>query len=229
MVLRTLCLVLIATISFSFRTIESESSGFSDRLYERLSWEEFARAKIVNQPIDLDNPDIDLINAAVFYASNQAREQQRMSEFAFRSPLRDMARYHAGQMARYHFVSHDNPRSPRYATVEARGKRFEAQVNAENVASTFLHRYEGGTRYYTKRLDGEDAFFEARSSRQIEVHTYWSFGQSIVQSWIDSPSHRRNLFHPQLKTLGCACEIGAGEIGSGKIPMVYCGQNFGIE
>lgn len=204
------------------------TGGFADDNYRSVSWQQFANAKVVNQKIDLQDPDLELLNAAVFFASNQAREQRKMPIFRFQAPLRDMARFHAKQMAKYHFVSHDNPRAPRYATVEARGRQFDAQVNAENVASTFLHKYSSGSRYYTKKTSQGDTFFDS-SSRQIKVHTYWSFAQDIVQGWIDSPPHRKNLFHPQLKTLGCACEVGRGEVNSGQLPMAYCGQNFGIQ
>lgn len=225
-IFRLSSLILVGLISLSCASFQ-QIKDFDDKYYASVSWQQFADSAIANRKIDLQNPDIEILNAAVFFASNQARAKKRMSLLRFDPALRNMARYHAQQMARYHFVSHDNPRSPRYATVEARGKQFGAQVNAENVANTFLHRYRNGSRYYVKKTSQGDAFFDS-SNQEIRLHTYWSFAQSIVQGWIDSPPHRRNLFHNQLKTLGCACEIGKDEIGSGELPMAYCGQNFGI-
>lgn len=206
-----------------------QSSGFEDQQYSSLTWQQFMRSDAASQVIDLQNPDLDLLNAAVFFASNQARSMKRLPQFSFDPALRNMARYHSQQMARYHFVSHDNPRSPRYSSVEDRGRQFKAQVNAENVANTFLHQYRSGTRYYTKKsAQGDDLFFDS-SSEEIGIHSYRSFARSIVKGWIDSPPHRRNLFHKQLNTLGCACEIGKDEVGSGEMPMAYCGQNFGMQ
>ncbi|MEM6344184.1 MAG: CAP domain-containing protein [Bacteroidota bacterium] len=219
-------LLLVGLICLSWASAD-QLNDFEDKYYGSVSWERFSRSGIANRKIDLSNPDMEILNAAVFFASNKARAKQKLALLRFDPSLRNMARFHAQQMARFHFVSHDNPRSPRYATVEARGRQFNAQVNAENVASTFLHRYRSGSRYYAKPSPQGYVFFDA-SHQEIKLHTYWSFAEDIVQGWIDSPSHRRNLFHVQLKTLGCACEIGKGEIGSGELPMAYCGQNFGI-
>ncbi|MEL7531465.1 MAG: CAP domain-containing protein [Bacteroidota bacterium] len=226
MIFRLSSLMLAGLICLSCASVEP-LKDFEDKYYGSVGWEQFSRSGIANRKIDLRKPDLEILNAAVFFASNKARAKKKLALLSFDPALRNMARYHAQQMAHYHFVSHDNPRSPSYATVEARGRQFNAQVNAENVANTFLHRYRSGTRYYAKPGPQGDAFFDS-SHQEIKLHTYWSFAESIVEGWINSPPHRRNLFHSQLKTLGCACEIGKDEIGSGELPMAYCGQNFGI-
>ena len=38
----------------------------------------------------------------------------------------------------------------------------------------------------------------------IPMHTYHSYGKIVVQAWLDSPGHRKNLLHKDANAIGCA-------------------------
>lgn len=202
---------------------------FSDQDYRHYNWKDFHRLPEAHQVIDLDHPDYDLLNAAVFYTTVRARVQEGLGELDFDPALRNMADFHASAMAQYGFVDHTNPRNPRYATMSQRARQFGARANAENVASTFLHQYQSGTYYLKRETANGLVFLNQRDRVVIPVHTYLSFAQSVVKSWMNSPGHRSNILYPSMDRLGCACAIGADELASGEMPLAYCTQNFGMQ
>jgi uncharacterized protein YkwD len=220
-------LLLVFPFLLSWTSLSSPTT-FQDHDYERYNWKNFRALQEVNQAIDLQNPDYDLLNAAVFFATLRARNQEGHGKLTFDPALRNMAQYHSAAMARYGFVNHTNPRNPRYSTMQQRARQFKAQANAENVASTFLHRYKPGSYYIQKETPHGFVFYDSRSQREIKVHTYMSFAESVVKSWMNSPSHRHNILYRDMSRLGCACEIGSGELNSGEMPLAYCTQNFGF-
>ena len=130
-------------------------------------------------------------------------------------------------MATYGFVSHYNWRSWRYSTPQRRGNQFKANIAAENVASAFLYEYEAGTRYIVKRRNGIPSFHRDADHSKILPHTYLSFAEHLVWRWMESQGHRENLLDPGMRLLGCAVQIGVGELAIPEIPLAYATQEFG--
>ena len=57
----------------------------------------------------------------------------------------------------------------------------------------------------------------------IPPHTYASFARDLVESWMNSPSHRRNLLTSKARYLGCGCALQIEEAG---LAMLFCAQVF---
>lgn len=201
------------------------TSSFEDGAYAQYSWESFNRIEELSEPIDFAEPDYGLLNAAVFYVTNQERAQRNLPLLSFSPDLRNIADHHARAMAAHDFVSHFNVYEPRYRTMEQRSRVYGKEAHAENVASNFLHQYRSNTYYTPKPARPYYEYYDSRR-QLIPVLSYLEFAQNLVDDWMNSSGHRRNILFRELKSLGCAVRIPEGAGTRNEIPLAYCVQNF---
>ncbi len=201
------------------------SAPFADADYRRYPLDSFFDLPAIHQQISLSQPDYALLNAAVFYVTNRERARRRLPLLQFAPGLRNIAAHHAEAMATHDFVSHFNPYEPRYNTLAQRGTAYQTPVHAENVASTFIHAYTANTYYHTDRV-ASGYEFKDMQGRRLPVYTYLQFAERLVGSWMNSPGHRSNILHRELKKLGCAVRFPAGVAMSRSMPHAFAVQNF---
>lgn len=199
--------------------------NFEDESYSQHSWQSFIRIPELHDPIDFADPDYGLLNAAVFFVTNQERAQRNLPLLRFSPGLRDVADHHARAMATHDFVSHFNVHESRYRTLEQRARAYRIEAHAENVASNFLHRYRSNTYYTTRPARPYLEYYDARR-QLIPVLSYLEFAENLVDDWMGSSGHRRNILYRDLKSLGCAVRIPEGAGTKNEIPLAYCVQNF---
>lgn len=94
---------------------------------------------------------------------------------------------------------------------------------AENIATPFAILYEEGEVIYP--LDDKDNYFSyTPNGRAIPNHTYISLAEYVVDLWMNSEGHRKNILNPDALQLGCGTffyrERGAN------IPKFMAVQNF---
>jgi len=207
--------------------LEGGPTAFPDSLYQHYDWRSFEQLPAAQDTIDPTRIDQGLLNAAVFYTTNMVREYHGRKPFRFSATLRNMAAFHAEQMAMYKFVGHVNYYHLGYATMENRSRKFLAPAGGENVANMFLYDYRANSRYYAQA--GEQGYeFYTRSGQKIQRHTYLSFARMLVNGWMSSPGHRQNILDTDFELLGCGLHIGADALQAAAIPVAYGVQNFGF-
>ncbi|MEM6298204.1 MAG: CAP domain-containing protein [Bacteroidota bacterium] len=172
--------LLFLTFSLVSTSILGQSWKPSD--YIRYDYKTFPSSSMANTQIDYDNPDVALLNAAVFYASNAARVRYGRRPFEHSYALEKAAYEHADDMVRLDFFSHTSPVNGKSSMVD----RMKAQgiilrAVSENLA---LNHSSSG-------------------------ETYLTLARRFVQQWIDSPSHRKNLLNADYKYLGCGVAYDA--------------------
>ncbi len=199
---------------------------FPDNAYELHSWQSFYLLTEIHDTIDIYNPSLSLLSAAVFYATSKVRYHKGLREFTFSPELRNMAAQHSKAMATYDFVDHFNLHQPKFRTMNKRSNHFHANAEAENVASEFLYRYDTGTNFY-RVWTGKSYSFYTDEGLPIQQHTYLSFAESLVQNWMNSPGHRKAILNRNYFTLGCAVELPKLSGREGFIPLAFSTQNFG--
>ncbi len=120
--------------------------------------------------------DAGLLSAAIFFATNAAREKHKLPMFQTSRALTACAYEHSREMALENFFSHENPHDPAKRTpwqrMEAWG--MKSGERAENIAM--------------------------RTSNGL---TYLAFADEIVKLWMNSPSHRATILNRNLLFLGC--------------------------
>lgn len=199
---------------------------FLDPLYEQYDWRFFSlMVSEIHDTLDWNAVDHGLLNAAFFYATNKAREENGSRPLTFSPALRNTACFHADQMRTHRFVSHGNPQNPLFDTLEERSRLFSADAKGENVSNEFLINYESNQRFY--RVPTATGYvFYYNDGTPIGPHTYWSFANALVTNFLLSPPHRVNLLSPAYRSLGCGVATETLEQAD-MIPMGYGVQNFG--
>lgn len=172
---------------------------FADSSYTQYSWKEFYQLPEVNQQINFSNPDLSLLSACVYYASNEQREKKGKKPFSFSPELKNAAQFHTQEMTINNFISHNNPYKPPYKTVDKRMKKFNChyKMYGENIAC-----------YST------------------EESTYLEVGRQLVEDWMNSKGHRDNLMNQVFTHLGCGVNIIPWAKQDGSF-LIYSTQDFG--
>jgi uncharacterized protein YkwD len=178
--------------------------SWDDPMYEMFTFEDFARYEPSGMEIDFTDIDYPLINAAIFYETNRRRSQNGKHLFSHSAALEHASILHSRDMAEKGFFSHENPYDPKKRTPWLRMSIFgiDGGYVAENITEAFGIRYESGTPLILP--EGEDGEFrDYDSGEAIGPHTYRSFAESVVESWMGSVPHRANILDPKLRYLGC--------------------------
>jgi uncharacterized protein YkwD len=126
------------------------------------------------------------LERTIYRFTNEVRQRNGVSPLTWENSLRDVARAHSADMLVRNYFSHVNPegRSPHERIIA--GSRFPLSMTGENI-------WTGSGRQ----------FGDARQLARI-----------IVDNWMSSPGHRKNLLGPEFT------DIGVGVAASGNNVMV---------
>ncbi|MEM5786841.1 MAG: CAP domain-containing protein [Syntrophobacteraceae bacterium] len=197
----------------------------NDSFYS-MSPSEFFEMAEVGEKIDLQKIDHGLLSASIFQETVRQRQKHDRDPLENLPRLDEASRMHARDMAEHDYVAHENPREKELRTpldrvqeVGLKGIRFVA----ENVASEFGIRYEEGKAVLPMEKNGDTEYYYKPGGKPIENHTYRSFAESLVDAWMNSPGHRKNILSEKPEFLGAGCSMGDEEKGLVKF---YCVQLF---
>lgn len=205
-------LVIVIFILFLSDTLGTAKSFKPWNGYASYNVESFKAHAPANKQIDFNNIDYGLLQAAVFYETNQMRQIRGKSPLLHSDGLERSAMMHAMDMAERDFFSHDNPYDAKKARFTDRTAMFSAKGAAENIATTFGIQYKAGT--------------SVSSISSIPPHTYNSFAVALVDGWMNSSGHKANILDERnsgYKYLGC----GVYPIPGDSWKKFYAVQNFG--
>jgi uncharacterized protein YkwD len=130
----------------------------------------------------------------IFLLTNEARRKNGLPSLDEDSELTTMAREKSDDMAKRHYFSHTNPE----------GKTLIDRYDQEKPAKIGLMGRLGENIHMGERNDYSDIKTAARV---------------IVDSWMISPGHRRNILNPAYTSLGVGVAIKGNEC--------YATQDFG--
>jgi len=151
-----------------------------------LKWNEknFRKCSAFSLPVSVFNPDYRLLNAAVFFVTNEIRVRFRKYPIPFSPLLESSAYHHSKAMAEQSFFSHTNPKDPTRATTSNRGSMagIHNPAIAENIAMTYIGRKP----------------------------SYLKIAEELVSMWMSSPGHRENILSDNPKAMGCGVYIRNG-------------------
>jgi uncharacterized protein YkwD len=58
-------------------------------------------------------------------------------------------------------------------------------------------------------------------------YTYLEYARLLVNGWMNSPPHRRNLLNPDYKYLGCSARFSKNPFKARQLPFARSTQNMG--
>jgi uncharacterized protein YkwD len=185
---------------------------------------EFAKQDDANRKIDFDHIDQALLDAAVFHETNRRRTKHELAALDYRPGLREAARLQARAMRRQEKVTHRHPDPDLKMMIDRlESIGIKGRYAAENVAKTFGIRYESGEPVFPRDEDGRRVFSEKPDGEPIPPHTYLSFAEQLLDEWMASPGHRKNILATEPEFLGAACLHDRGAM---KMDVFYCAQVF---
>lgn len=202
------------------------SFHFPDKFYEQHNLDTFQRLPEIHQEMNITHVDVDLLNAAIFYATNEQRKKHRLPVFKFSKILRNAAMYHSKAMVKKQFFNHISSerknRTP-YDRIINQGLSKDKTVG-ENIGYYFGYDYKPG-KLYKPAIKNGIQFFYLKNNKQIRKHTYWSFAQYSVREWMHSPGHRKNILNKGYSYLGCGVVLDS-QLKPTELPMFKLTQNF---
>jgi uncharacterized protein YkwD len=158
-----------------FGFAQSNPESWDAYYYTSYSLNSFKQLPAVHQKIAGSKFNYRLMDAALFFRTNEERIRYNLPEFYFSIALEKAALGHSIDMVQQNFYSHQSP-VPGKEDMTDRIRRVgvDFMACAENIYN----------------FNDEDP-------------TYWSLASKLVEGWMNSSGHRRNILNPNLKYLGC--------------------------
>jgi uncharacterized protein YkwD len=193
--------------------------------YYQSSWKDFSKSSAANQIINAYSPDYQLLNAAIFHATNEMREQHRLPVFQYSEPLFKASDSHAQTIMKSGKLSHfgTNGSKP-HERIMVFSKDFMGY--AENLAQYPLLDSPNSF-CLEKNSKGDFVYFDCKTKKPYQIYTYWSYARLAVAGWMGSEGHRRNILDREMQFLACAVKVSANPFKSQNPPYAMLVQNFG--
>jgi uncharacterized protein YkwD len=193
--------------------------------YTNHNWQTFRQLPQTKQRLEPGNIDLLLLDMAVFHETNRQRQQHRLPPLVFDLRVRQLAQLQSRAMAEQAFVGHENPAEPEKKTMSDRVRLIglNPAFVAENVANAFARQYKSGRKFYIREENGQKIYSYTPQGPNLPMHTYITFAEALVDSWMNSPGHRKNILHSSPQFLGCSCEPAKKQ---DELFTFYCTQNF---
>ena len=160
------CLICVASVA---------CAQWSEQMYDEYTYKNYTKYSAFNQPIDENNYDLDLMEAAIFYETNRQRAKYKLSPLKHDANLSLCARNHSLDMVNYNFFSHESP---------VPGKT----VPQDRLAEVDRDGYTAC----------ENLVFVSVRKSYAETAKYM-----VEEKWMKSKGHRANILRANMTYLGC--------------------------
>ena len=204
--------------------IISNNTNAQSEKYYSLTVDNFRDFAPFNETIDVNNPDIKRINAAIFYVTNETRVKRKLSYLDYNKKLEIMATNYSAEMAKYNFFSHTHPKSRKLKTPKDRAlaSGIENPYIAENIIEGYLLQYKNNTEVIA---DTPGEFRDVKTKTKLLPHTYLSLADDLVDRWMHSKGHKANILSKDALQLGCGVAVYTDKKFN-FMPCLKATQNF---
>lgn len=149
------------------------------------------------------------VESLVHYYVNKVRTERGLLELEYDGDLAKIARDHSSDMIKRDFFSHTTPSGD---TVKDRYRKFGYQQG------------ELGTRYMGENI-AQRSFLKQRvdqCSERERSKILLEIARDVVDQWLDSPGHRKNILATKWEYEGIGAQIKTWA----SPPRIYVTQNF---
>lgn len=207
-----------------------QAQSFDPIWYTSLSVDSFFKTEAAQRVIDVEFLDVELLNAAVFFAANEMRIKRGLTPFLHDANLERAAVFHSNEMRTKRFFNHVNKADRDNRTPDQRIANNGGDFNTVGENILEMPPYKTGPKgeYDVEKLDnGTYAFLQVRSGKPLKIMTYGDFARMAVKLWMRSPEHKANIMSKEFTHLGCGTSIEENPFNYRSLPMVLVTQNFG--
>lgn len=178
----------------------------------------------LDRAIDTAACDAALVEEAVFAAANKARAARNLNPLLPHPVLSRSARKTSLEQARNRTLSHTS-RDPERRHLQDRlrkeGIRLINVTVGENLGVDYILRIADRP-FYMDSTRVPPAPVNAETLNPIAPFTYRQFGETMVDHWLNSPTHRENLLNPRFEWMGVGAVSGLYQ----DFDAVYVTQHF---
>jgi uncharacterized protein YkwD len=212
-------------MSVWFALVLALAAAQSQANFFQLSPEQFSATREAKEEIRFEAVNSGLLSAAVLHETNRRRVAEGLPPLKHHAKAIEAAEIQSQIMKKRGSISHENPENPKYATLIKRVQAVGVKPGfaAENVATSFGFRYQSGRAFYKREERGKTIFSYTPEGPAMKPHTYESFARALVESWMNSPGHRKNILHESAEYLGASCVVS---LAKSEMPIFYCTQVF---
>lgn len=154
--------------------------------YSHWDYTNFRQNQLFNQLFSTSDPDYLLLDAAVYYLTNEERAKLGIPTLPYHKLLEVAAYNHSMKMATTGFFSHRNPNDTSRTKTEDRGKL--AGVSNPKFAENIAMNHPG------------------------DNVTYLQVATSLIEQWMNSTGHRSNILSSKAKQMGAGTYYINGQI-----------------
>lgn len=201
------------------------------------SYKDFFELDRLDSIIDLNNFDTNLLSCAIFHATNRIRDSKGIPLLKYDNLLYEASKLHTLEMINRNFVNHNNPKKKKLKRLIDRiyylgGTWDEYKRFGENIIyRTLLNHPETKIKLKIEKADTDIKYYSNTKSgtiEQLEVSSYRELVNNIMNGWMKSRKHRKNLLHKKFNALGCYCLLDKRTLNKNKLPpMIKATQVFG--
>jgi len=198
--------------------------SYNKNYYSDLNLKNFRKEPLFQEKINFDSIDYTRLHAAIFFVTNEERAKKNLSFLEYAPELEKAAIMHSRDMNKDSFFSHFNPDDKKKETPNDRGV-LAGILNpylAENIATCHALVYESGTNVFIR---GDGQFSYKMDGELLPPHTYLSLAESVVNDWMNSKGHRKNILLDTALQLGCGSEFYLDK-DFNNMPSFKVTQNF---
>jgi uncharacterized protein YkwD len=170
--------------------------------YNSLTVDNFREEKRFKDTIDFHQVDRERLNAVLYFITNEIRAKYNLPLLAHSQELENAAGMHSADMVLHDFFSHTNPFNSHRKTPGDRAilAGITNPYIAENIAADFGLQYKSESNVY---ILGKGMFSYTPDGPPIRPRTYLSLAESLLDRWMHSPEHKKNILAADALQLGC--------------------------
>ncbi|RIW15798.1 CAP domain-containing protein [Algoriphagus lacus] len=213
-------------LSFFLISFLTQAQNQASSSYQQYNQTNFYKIEALYNAVDFDQVDYPLLQAAIFFVTNEERIKAGLKPFEKQIPIEKVAQGHAEDMVKYGFYSHTSKiRIKRTVLDRLHLEGINPVHYGENICSTYGLQYQTGRKVNPPYPSGQFTYAFTSKREVIPPHTYISFARSVVKLWMDSPNHRINILNPNFTMLGCGVKVYR-EKNFYNMPYFMAVQNF---
>lgn len=165
-----------------------------------------------------------LLQKAILKYTNLERVKYQLKPLSVLNTLEQAANQHSREMASMHYFSHQSPVKQNQELTDRlknAGFRLVNVTVGENIGVDYFLEI-ANIPFYTATSYGRTIYRNANTGRPIDYQTYEGFAYRMVQNWMKSPPHRKNILNAQYERIGCGIAAGIYQ----DMKAIYVTQNF---
>ena len=169
--------------------------------------------------------DFHFLEKTIAHFTNIERKKHNLMLCQYDNKLQAAAFRHSLEMMQLQYFSHISPVKKNKVLItrlKQAGYPMSNVIIGENIGVDYLLRIAGKP-FYISYLHGEKYFLDAKTHQPIGSQTYIEFARNMVNHWMNSPPHRKNMLNHKFNQIGVGIAKGPYQ----GTQAFYVTQNFG--